>query len=303
MVRRSPMRTLRFTWVTVTLALVTLAGAACGQGASDTSTSSDGPRGSASEDLLARIMADGLLRVATDPRYPPQSSFDESSGTWAGFDIDVATEIATRLHVTVDWRTPPWELVDAGSWNDEWDVSVGSMTVTEERAQVLDFSEPYYYTPAGLAVQLESDITSLDQLSGKTIGVCGACSYEFYLDRTLNIPGYDFEYLIPEDVTVVTYDTDSSAIQDLGLGRLDAVMSAVPTLESAIDRGKPIELLGDPVFYEPLAVATDKSAPLPDESLIDRLNQIITDMHQDGTLAELSLKWYKQDLTTNPLAD
>jgi len=252
--------------------------------------------------LLDRIMADGVVRVSTDPAYPPQSSYDEATGTWEGFDIDVAEEIAKRMGVEVEWKTPAWDLITAGGWNDRWDLSVGSMTITAERAQVLDFSTPYYYTPAGLAVQQGSDITSLDQLAGKTIGVCGACTYEFYLERNLNIPGYTVQYLIPEDVTIKTYDTDSTAIQDLVIGRLDAVMSAVPTLQGAIDKGKPIQLLGEPVFYEPLAAAADKSAPLDPTSFIQKVTEIIQQMHDDGTLTQLSMKWYGEDLTVNPIA-
>jgi polar amino acid transport system substrate-binding protein len=249
-------------------------------------------------------MADGVIRVATDPAYPPQSSFDEATNTWEGFDIDVANEISKRLGLTkpVDWQTPSWDIITAGSWNDRWDVSVGSMTVTEDRAKVLDFTDPYYYTPAGLAVQQGSSITSIDQLAGKTIGVCGACTYESYLNRDLNIPGYTPTYVVPENITLKTYDTDSTAIQDLALGRLDAVMSAVPTLQGAIDKGKPIQLLGDPVFFEPLAVAIDKSAPLDDTTLVAKISEIIDAMHADGTLSELSKKWYDgQDLTVNPV--
>lgn len=258
--------------------------------------------GGAPQTLLDQIMANGTIRVSTDPAYPPQSSYDEATGTWEGFDIDVAEEIAKRMGVAVDWETPSWDLITAGGWNDRWDLSVGSMTITEERGQVLNFSTPYYYTPAGLAVQQGSDIASIDQLAGKTIGVCGACTYEFYLERSLNIPGYEVQYLVPEDVTIKTYDTDSTAIQDLVIGRLDAVMSAVPTLQGAVDKGKPIQLLGDPVFFEPLAAAADKSALLDSQSLIDKVSGIIQQMHDDGTLTQLSTKWYKEDLTTNPVA-
>lgn len=254
----------------------------------------------AADGLLGQIMETGTLRVATDPAYPPQSSYDEGTGEWQGFDIDVANEIATRMGVTVSWETPSWDVLTAGNWNDRWDVSVGSMSITDERAQVLDFTEPYYFTPAGLAVQDGSDITSIDQLAGKRIGVCGACTYEFYLNRTLAIPGFNFEFLVPDDVEIVTYDTDSTAIQDLKLGRVDAVMSAVPTLEEAVKKGKEIRLLGDPVFLEPLAVAADKSSTLPVDSLVAELNRIITEMHQDGTLSELSMKWYGVDITQGP---
>ncbi len=300
----------------VLLAAFTLVAAACsksetaggggggGGGATETTPAATGACASvdpSGTDLLATICKSGVLRVSTDPAYPPQSSYDEATGTWQGFDIDVATEIAKRLGVQIKWVTPAWDVITAGHWNGRWDLSVGSMTITAERAQVLDFSTPYYYTPAGIAVQKGSPITSFGQLSGKSIGVCGACTYEYYLERTLDIPGYTPTYVIPKDVNIVTYDTDSTAIQDLSLGRLDAVMSAVPTLQSAIDKGKPIQLLGDPVFYEPLAAAADKSAPEDPTSFIQTVSDIITQMHQDGTLTQLSMKWYKTDLTVNPL--
>ena len=260
------------------------------------------PTAPAEADLLAKIKEAGVLRVSTDPAYPPQSSFDEATQEWQGFDIDVANEIASRMGVTTQWETPAWDVITAGNWNDRWDISVGSMSITKERAEVLGFSEPYYFTPAGVAVKTDSDIQSVDQLSGKRIGVCGACTYEFYLNRTLEIPGFAFEFLVPDDVEIVTYDTDSTALQDLKLGRVDAVVSAVPTIEEAIKKGKEIRLVGDPVFLEPLAVAVDKNAPAPIDGLVGELNRIIEEMRADGTLSELSMKWYGVDLTQGPSA-
>ena len=171
------------------------------------------------------------------------------------------------------------------------------MTITKERAQVLNFTKPYYYTPAGLAVQADSPISSFDQLSGKEIGSCGACTYEYYLERTLTIPNYTVDFKVPADVKVKTYDTDSTAIQDLALGRTAAVMSAVPTLQEAIKKGTKIKLLGDPVYYEPLAIAADKSAQLPSDTLIAKVDEILQSMRDDGTLSTLSQKYYGEDLT------
>ena len=79
-------------------------------------------------------------------------------------------------------------------------------------------------------------------------------------------------------------------------------MSAVPTLQGAIDKGKPIQMLGDPVFFEPLAVAIDKSAPLDARaSLVAKITRSSRTMHEDGTLSDLSQKWYGEDLTVNPV--
>ena len=123
-------------------------------------------------DLLSAIEEEGVLTVSTDPAYPPQSSLNEETGEYEGFDIDVATAIAEEIGVEVAWEAPAWETIIAGNWNDRWDLSVGSMTITPEREEVLHFSTPYYYTPAVVAVAADDDsITDLTtDLDGQTIG-------------------------------------------------------------------------------------------------------------------------------------
>ena len=204
------------------------------------------------------------------------------------------------MGVEVQWITPSWDVITSGNWAGRWDISVGSMTVTPDRAKVLYFSTPYYYTPASVAVHEDNtDITDVEtDLDGKTIGVCAACTYEFYLDGTLNIPG-DYDFVI-DDPQIKTYDTDSSAIQDLALGdgvRLDAAMSSLSTLKEAEESGTPIKIVGDPLYYEPLAVAIDKEAPSNPKPLVKEVSKIVEEMHEDGTLTKLSKKWYGYDLT------
>ncbi len=274
------------------LGMVLVLSVACGGGSGS---------GEGGGNLLQEVKDRGVLRVSTDPAYPPQS-FQTQSGEFKGFDIDVAEEIAKRLGVKVEWQTPSWDVITAGNWNGRWDLSVGSMTVTPARKEVLYFTPAYYYTPAAAAVHEENTtITNLEtDLDGKRIGVCGACTYEQYLDRTLTIPGEEIEFVV-DNPQIQTYDTDTSAIQDLELGdgvRLDAVMSALPTLQGAIEEGKPIKIVGDPLYYEPLAAAIDKQAPSDPRPLLNEVSSIIEEMHQDGTLSELSKKWYDgTDLT------
>jgi polar amino acid transport system substrate-binding protein len=280
------------------LAALLLIAAACGGG--DDNGGTGGGSQAGAEGLLADVMERGMLRVSTDPAYPPQSFLNEQ-GEMEGFDIDVATEIANRLGVEVAWETPAWDTIIAGNWAGRWDLSVGSMTVTPEREEVLHFTPAYYYTPAAIAVHEDnSAISDLENdLDGMQVGVCGGCTYEFYLDGSLEIPGEEIDFVI-DDAEIKPYDTDSSAIQDLALGdgvRLDAVMSALPTLKEAEKKDKPIKIVGDPLFYEPLAAAIDREAPSDPQPLVDRISEIIHEMHSDGTLTELSMKWYGVDLT------
>ena len=261
------------------------------------------------DDLLASIEQKSVLTVSTDPAYPPQSELNKETGEYEGFDIDVAKEIATRLGVDIAWEAPAWETIISGNWNGRWDISVGSMTITPERAEVLHFTPPYYFTPAAYAVHEDNTtITDVGDLAGKRIGVCGGCTYDLYLQNKLNIAEdasgepVKIESKV-SDPEIKTYDTDSTAIQDLALGdgrRLDAVVSALPTLEAAIEAGSPIKIVPPDLYYEPLSVAVDRKSQLDPTSLVERISEIIDELHEDGTMAELSEKWYGTDLTTAP---
>jgi polar amino acid transport system substrate-binding protein len=88
------------------------------------SVSACGGGDDSSSGLLASVEDKGTLTVSTDPAYPPQSELNEETGEYEGFDIDVATEIAERLGVEIDWEAPAWDTIIAGNWNGRWDVSV-----------------------------------------------------------------------------------------------------------------------------------------------------------------------------------
>ncbi|NLJ55236.1 MAG: transporter substrate-binding domain-containing protein [Intrasporangiaceae bacterium] len=249
-------------------------------------------------DLLAQICDEGVITVSTDPAYPPQSSLNDQTGEYEGFDIDVATEIAKRLGVDVAWEAPSWDVITAGSWNGRWDTTVGSMTPTNDRQEVLFFTQPYNYTPAVAVVR--ADDTSISDLAndldGKRIGVCSGCTYDNFLTKSLDIEGYEFDFVI-DDAEVAGYDTDTTALQDLANGRVDAAITSVTTAQGYIDAGNPVKIVGDPVFYEPLSVGFDRSSDPSSESLYEAVDTIVGEMHADGTLTEFSEKWYGLDLT------
>jgi polar amino acid transport system substrate-binding protein len=218
-----------------------------------------------------------------------------------GFDIDTSAAIAKGLGVEACFVTPSWDLITPGSWAGRWDISVGSMTITPERAKVLYFAQPYYTTPAALFVYKDNTTyTRPSALDGKKIGVCASCTYENYLNGSLVIPGETIDFQI-KNADIKTYDTDSTALEDLALGdgaRLDAVLTAQPTGQQAIDNGRPIKQLGDPVYFEYLAPAIDRESALNPISFIAKVSEVVSGLHKDGTLLALSQQWYKLDLTT-----
>jgi polar amino acid transport system substrate-binding protein len=254
----------------------------------------------AGDDLLADVQSRGTLIISSDPNYAPQS-FKNSDGSWEGFDVDVGREIAKRLGVEAEFIDISFDVITAGSWNGRWDINVGSMTVTGPRTEVLYFSAPYYYTPAAFVVHQDSTAAAVSDLAGKNIGVGAATTYLDYLNGTLTLEGEEIAVPAPEGATATVYDTDLLAVEDLRLGdgtRLDAVLTALPTAQNAINADAPLKILGDPVFFEQLAVALDRESPKDSQALADEITSIIEAMRADGTLKALSEKYYGVDLTS-----
>lgn len=249
------------------------------------------------QDMLARIQEAGVIRMSTDGLYPPQSELTPE-GNYQGFDIDVGTEIAERLGVEIEFVEPAWELITAGNWGNRWDFSVGSMTITTPRQEVLDFTQPYYYTPAQMAAHADLGYDSIDDLAGQTICMGAATTYLDWMAGTLDFGTESPDTTPPEGSVATTFPTDRDCAQAWGSGRRDfeGWLTSSVTVQDAIDDGLPVVNLGDPVYYEPLAVAFDKGIE-DNDSLVAAVDAIVGEMHADGTLSELSIKWYGDDLT------
>lgn len=250
--------------------------------------------------LLDKVTKAGKLVVSTDANYAPQS-FQKPDHTYEGFDIDVANEIGKRLGVKVDFIAPGWDVITAGNWAGRWDVSVGSMTITVPRKEVLAFTSPYYYTPAQMSATTKSGITTLDGFAGKTVCVGAATTYEDWLNGKLQSESLGPVATPPAGVKVKTFPTDQECAQAITAGQNagEGFLTSGTVIDSAIANGAPIVKVGDPVYVEQLAASADKSGPDP-TTFIAAVSKIIDAMHADGTLSQLSTKWFKEDLTKPP---
>lgn len=267
-------------------------------------------------DKLAEVKQSGTLVVSIDPAYPPQSEINSNAirapdtkctvdqltaSELSGFDVEVAVEIAKRLGVESCFVTPNWMQITSGNWRDQWDISIGSMAITPERMKSLSFTQPYYATPATFFVHSDNiNYSNPSDLSEKKIGVCSGCTYQFYLGGTLSLPGQEIVYTV-KNAEIVEYATEVLALQDLALGdgvQLDAVLVASPTGKQAILKGLPIKQIGDPVYLEYLAAAVDKNQVHDPSSLVNRVTEVIQQMHSDGTMKNLSMQYYGEDFTT-----
>jgi polar amino acid transport system substrate-binding protein len=276
----------------LSLTILSLVLAACGgRGGADT--------------LLEEIENRGTIRVSTDANYAPQS-FLRADGTFEGFDVDVANEIGRRLGVTVEFVTPDWDVITAGNWGGQWDMSVGSMTVTTARQQVLDFAQPaYYYTPAQFAASDASGINSLADINGQAVCVGVSTTYDSWLNGDLDglgLPAASLYAQAPTGVTVIPLSSDNECAQSIQAGRTEfsVFLTSNTVVEAAIREGVPVHRVGSPVFSENLAVAFDKGSALPNATLVAKVSEIVAEMHSDGTLRSLSMKWFDEDLTQDP---
>lgn len=266
--------------------------------------------------LLAKILARGTIVVATDPNYPPQSDSvpgetraantkcapnESTANELTGFDIATAAEIAKRLGVEPCFVTPEWSQIISGNWDGRWDISVGSMTITEERLKALYFSQPYYATPAAVFVHKDNTTFSTpSDLAGKRIGACTGCAYDDYLRGKLVMYANPVEFVI-KNPQIVGYQIDIPSLEDLAVGdgvNLDAAITSQPTGLQSIKDGLPIKQLGEPVFFEYLSAAFDKKSTQDSMGLSSRVTEIIREMHADGVLLSLSQKYYGMDYTT-----
>ncbi len=295
--------------VTTVIMTAALALAACGGAATQAPTN-----------LLEQVMQRGTLIVSTDPNYAPQSvlkangartegtkcaSDQLTPGELEGFDVDVAVELGKRLGVETCFVTPGWDTITAGNWADKWDISVGSMTITTARQEVLYFTTPYYYTPAQFAAAADAGIASVDDIAGKPVCVGVSTTYEAWLNGDmagLGLPESSIYATAPTGVTVVPLDSDQECAQSIGAGRTDfqVYLTSGTVVDSNIAAGVPVVKVGSPVYSEDLSVAIDKNHKLDATQLVSKLDEAVKAMHSDGTLSKLSVQWFTADLTQAP---
>jgi polar amino acid transport system substrate-binding protein len=272
------------------------------------------------KNLLEQVKQRGTLVVSTDANYAPQSvlkadgqrtegtkcTADQlTAGEMEGFDIDVAVELGKRLGVETCFATPDWDSITAGNWGGQWDISVGSMTITTARQKALHFTTPYYYTPAQFAAVKDAGITSLDDLAGKAICVGTATTYESWLNgdmEALGLPESSIYAQAPTGVTVVPLNTDQECAQAIAAGRTDfvAYLTSGTVVDQNIADGVPVVKVGSPVYSEDLSVAVDKAHTLDPMPLVTELDNAVKAMHSDGTLSKFSNQWFGADLTQAP---
>lgn len=235
--------------------------------------------------------ADGhgdTLRIGTEGAYPPFNYLTES-GELTGFDVEIAQALCDEMQMRCEFVTQDWDGIIPALKAGKFDAIVASMSITEERRQVVDFTDKYYNTPPALAAPKDSDLAGVTpaDLAGKIIGAQGSTTHGNYAEAKF------------PDSEIRLYPTPDEYKLDLDSGRLDAVIDDIIVLSDWIDSEagaccKVVAALpADPAINgEGVGIALRQG----EDELRQKLNAAILAIRANGKYAEINNKYFAFDV-------
>jgi ABC-type amino acid transport substrate-binding protein len=255
--------------LTVLVAAMALALAACAQ---EEAPTGGGGGGGTPEPTFTTIQ-EGILQVGSCLDFPPFESVE--GGDEVGFDVDLAEEIASRLGLEVEWVRADFDTIFTAVAGGQFDMVAAASTITPERQQTVDFSDPYYNSRQALVVAEGSDITSeADVGEGHIVGVQRGTTGKDYAEENLE----------PQGAQIRTFTNAPDAFRDLEAGNLDAIVNDEPSSAEIIKEFPGQVLIAAAIDTgEKYGFAFSKDNP----ELTEAVNGALAEIIADGTYAEI----------------
>jgi L-cystine transport system substrate-binding protein len=253
--------------------------AACGR----TDTAS-GPSSSPAPDglSLSEVKEDGVLTVGTEGTYRPFTFHENGTGDLTGYDVEVVEAVADRLGVEAEFEETQWDAIFAGLEAGRFDVIANQVSVTGDRQAKYDFSTPYTVSPGVVVVNDGDDsIESFDDLAGKTTAQSLTSNwYQLTQDSGANVEAVEGW---------------AQAVSLLKQGRVDATINDRLTFldyqqtegDTSLDVAVETEERAENAF------AFRKGS----DSLVEAFDEALAELRADGTLAEISEKYFGEDVS------
>ena len=264
------------------MALAITAGFVVGCGDDDDDDGGGTETGAATADL--GLIQDGQLLVGTDTPFPPFEIGQPPD--ISGYDIEVMNGIAESLGLEVTYQDTSFDTIFRDVAQGKFDTSAAASTITPERQQTVNFTDPYYEAEQALLVTPDSDITSVDDLAGKTVGAQDATTGEEYANSETDA------------AEVRGFPEGPDAINALRAGQVDAVIIDQPVAQDAVDKQGGVEILEQIPTGElyGFAVAKDNTA------LLDAMNGALQELKDDGTIEDLYQQYFKTEAPDSVLS-
>jgi polar amino acid transport system substrate-binding protein len=251
------------------LLALTLAAAGCGDDEED--TGDGGTTGG--EDL--GLIEEGTLTVGTDTPFPPFEIGQPPD--ISGYDIEVMNAVADKLALEPSYQDADFGTIFRDVAAGQFDIVAAASTITPGRENTVDFSDPYYEAQQALVVPEDSDIASVDDLSGAIVGAQDGTTGETYANEETDA------------AEVRGFPEGPDATAALTTGQVDAVIIDQPVALDAVEQQGGVEIVEEIQTNElyGFAIAPDN------DSLREAVNDALTELKQDGTLQELYDKYFQ----------
>ncbi|MBP3268253.1 MAG: amino acid ABC transporter substrate-binding protein [Ruminococcus sp.] len=233
---------------------------------------------------LQNILDKGELVLGLDASFPPMGFTDESNEI-IGFDIDVAQEVCNRMGVELVKQPINWDTKEEDLKVGKIDCIWNGMSINPARAEAMNLSDPYMKNEMIFVVPADSEIKSMDDLEGKTVGVQTGSTAQEILEAWDKF----------DTITESPLEENVTALSQMELGFSDAVfLDSVVANYFITSNNKDYVVLDGNLEAEEYAVGFRKE----DQALRDEVQKTLSEMKADGALGEISTKWFGSDVTT-----